>query len=49
MPAERKKWITTVCWTRRKSFIVPLMLVGAVVVVVLLIAGLFMPPSIKAW
>ncbi len=32
-----------------KNFIVPLVVVGIVVVVVLLIAGLFMPSSVSAW
>lgn len=32
-----------------KSFIVPLLLIGAVVVVILLVAGLFMPPSVEPW
>ena len=32
-----------------KNFIVPLIVVGIVVVVVLLIAGLFMPSSVPTW
>ena len=32
-----------------KNFIVPLIVVGIVVVVVLLIAGLFMPASVSTW
>jgi hypothetical protein len=32
-----------------KSFIVPLMVVGVIVVVVLLIAGLFIPSSVSSW
>lgn len=32
-----------------KSIIMPLMVVGVVVVLVLLIAGLFMPSSVPAW
>lgn len=32
-----------------KNFIVPLMVVGIIVVVVLLIAGLFIPSSISTW
>ena len=32
-----------------KNFIVPLMVVGVVVVVILLIAGLFIPSSVSTW
>ncbi len=32
-----------------KNFIVPLMVLGVIVVVVLLIAGLFIPSSISTW
>jgi hypothetical protein len=32
-----------------KNFVVPLMVIGIVVVVVLLVAGLFIPSSVSTW
>jgi hypothetical protein len=49
MPGTGKEAMNNGLLDEEKSFIVPLMVVGVVAVVVLLIAGLFIPSSVSTW
>jgi hypothetical protein len=48
-PARERKAMNNGLLDEEKSFIGPLTLVGVVAVVVLLIAGLFIPSSVSTW